>query len=311
MYNAWGGFVSSTVCQRLAQSGIDLSTFLKQNSEHRVKKASSLVDKAFYRNKNYEKPYDDIEDKVGFRLVVLLVEQIDDIVHIIKACDKWEHIECRHFNDERHTAPLLFTYQSVHYVVRAKESFVYNGVEIAQGTPCEIQIRTLLQHAYAELTHDAVYKAKTIVEPKVHRTVAKSMALIETTDDFFSEVNQNLNKGRFEETNLQSQLDDLYIKLINLNPTPSEKSSVVILDAFKEEVCEDTIERLNVFFAKNNDILLAIQQGRSINPMYSQSIVLFIAWLIKKRKRIIKRDWPIAHRVLEILAANFGESFDF
>ncbi|TOO37902.1 (p)ppGpp synthetase, partial [Vibrio parahaemolyticus] len=77
----------------------------------------------------------------------------------------------------------------MHYVVRARVDLQVKGLMIKAGTPCEIQVRTLLQHAYAELTHDAVYKAKTVVEPEVHRTVAKSMALIETTDDFFSDVN--------------------------------------------------------------------------------------------------------------------------
>ena len=35
---------------------------------------------------------------------------------------------------------------------------MYNGHTIEKDTPCEIQIRTLEQHAYAELSHDYVYK---------------------------------------------------------------------------------------------------------------------------------------------------------
>lgn len=311
MYHAWGDFVSSGICKKLIDSGQILSTFLKQPCNPRTKNTSALIDKAFYRKKNYDNPYDDIEDKVGCRFVVLLVEHIDVIVDVIKACDEWSFEECRHFSNERDSAPLLFTYQSVHYVVRSKRPLTHKETVITEGTPCEIQIRTLLQHAYAELTHDAVYKAKTIVEPKVHRTIAKSMALIETTDDFFSEVNQNLNKNNFEENHFQSELDSLYTELVGLNPTSPQKSSLVIMDTFQENINENTIGTLQRYFEKNSDILEAIRQGRNTNPMYSQSIVLFIAWLIKKKKRIVKGDWPITHRVLEILATNFGESFDF
>ncbi|WP_196770032.1 GTP pyrophosphokinase [Vibrio mimicus] len=190
MYKAWGDLVVSELCQKLEELGRDLGVHLKQPAKVRIKSDDSLIDKAFYRpNKNYENPYDDIEDKVGCRFVVLLVEHIDELSKIIKSSKRWEYIECRHFCEERKREPLLFTYQSVHYVVRARTDEQVNGETVKTGTPCEIQIRTLLQHAYAELTHDAVYKAKRVVKPEVHRTVAKSMALIETTDDFFSDVN--------------------------------------------------------------------------------------------------------------------------
>lgn len=233
MYDSWGHFVTSTICEKLKETGKDLNFFLKQSPIHRVKDSSSFLDKAFYRpNKEYDNPYNDIEDKVGCRFVVLLLEQIEELTRIIRTSDHWSYIECRHFGTERRKDPLLFTYQSVHYVVRSRCDFEHNGLNIKAETPCEIQIRTLLQHAYAELTHEAIYKAKTIVEPEVHRTVAKSMALIETTDDFFSDVNTKLNSRLSDNFNLQSQLDQLYKDYVGVSSSQAQKSSIIILDEF-------------------------------------------------------------------------------
>ncbi|OOE65984.1 (p)ppGpp synthetase [Salinivibrio sp. IB868] len=311
MYDAWGDFVTSTICNHLKTSGKKLSSYLKQNPEHRVKNSRSLLDKAFYRiNKSYDNPYEEIEDKVGCRFVVLLVEQIKEITDIIITESSWNYKECRHFHSEREKEPLLFTYQSVHYVVRCKNKIIHNGVTISPKTPCEIQIRTLLQHAYAELTHDAVYKSKTLVKPEVHRTVAKSMALIETTDDFFSDVNSRLISTVSENLNFQQQLDELYKKHIGLDSVAAQKSSIVVLDEFSGLITEELIGKLDVFIKNESYLPGVIRNGINENPFYEQSVIIFVYYLIKKKKNTLLRDWPLNNKVLEKLAVDTGVSLD-
>lgn len=311
MYESWGALVVSEINSALEKQGYHLSSFLKQPVKPRVKDEDSLIDKAFYRDKGYDNPYDEIEDKVGCRFVVLLVEHINEITKVIsQKSNIWDSIECRHFSSERDKEPLLFTYQSVHYVVRAKKATTYNGIEINSGTPCEIQIRTLLQHAYAELTHDAVYKAKTLVQPKVHRTVAKSMALIETTDEFFSTVNKSLNFGTVENLSFQEHLNDLYNSKVGLNCTQAQKSSIVILDTFENLIDDKTINKLDKFINKNEHIIELIKQGRNNYPFYSQSIVIFLYWLIKKKKTTLKKNWPLDGKIIQILATEIGVSLE-
>lgn len=311
MYDAWGDFVTSTICNHLKTSGKNLSSYLKQNPKHRVKDAVSLLDKAFYRvKKSYDNPYEEIEDKVGCRFVVLLVEQIKEITDIIITEASWDYKECRHFNSEREKEPLLFTYQSVHYVVRSKAEFIHNEVTIYPNTPCEIQIRTLLQHAHAELTHDAVYKSKTLVQPEVHRTVAKSMALIETTDDFFSDVNNWLTSSASENLNFQQQLDELYKNHIGFDSVEAQKSSIVVLDEFNELINEDLIEKLETFIRKEPYLLEIIRNGVNKNPFYTQSVIIFVYYLTKKKKNTLLRDWPLSCKILERLAVDTGVSLD-
>ncbi len=311
MYKAWGDLVVFDLCQRLVSVGRELDVHLKQPAKARVKSDDSLIDKAFYRpNKNYENPYEDIEDKVGCRFVVLLVEHINELSDIIKSSDRWEYKECRHFNEERKKDPLLFTYQSVHYVVRAKSDEQANGLTIKAGTPCEIQVRTLLQHAYAELTHDAVYKAKTVVEPEVHRTVAKSMALIETTDDFFSDVNNKLNRSASDEFSFQQGLDTLYTELIGIAPHPAQKSSIVVLDEFDNLVNEDLIIKIQTLVEKKTFIIDSIKAGVHNFPFYSQSVSIFTFWLALKRRNRLLEDWPLERKILERVASDAGVSIE-
>ena len=53
---------------------------------------------------------------------------------------------------------------------------------------CEIQIRTLLQHAFAEVSHDSTYKGPYKNDKGILRHLAKSMALMEATDDYFCNI---------------------------------------------------------------------------------------------------------------------------
>lgn len=311
MYKAWGDLVVSELCQQLTVIGRNLDVHLKQPAKARVKSDDSLIDKAFYRpHKHYKNPYEDIEDKVGCRFVVLLVEHIDELSEIIKQNDRWEFKECRHFNEERKKDPLLFTYQSVHYVVRARVDEQVGGEVVKAGTPCEIQVRTLLQHAYAELTHDAVYKAKKVVEPEVHRTVAKSMALIETTDDFFSDVNNKLNYSASQEFSFQQGLDALYAQLMGINPHPAQKSSIVVLDEFDSLINADLLVKIQTFVERNSFVVDSIKAGLNNFPFYSQSVSLFVFWLTLKRRNRLLEDWPLDRNIIERIASDAGVSIE-
>jgi ppGpp synthetase/RelA/SpoT-type nucleotidyltranferase len=311
IYEEWGNYVVSKITNSLSEKTYDIKQFLKQPCEVRLKDDASLLDKAFYRKgKGYTDPYEQIEDKVGCRFVVLLVEDIKVITDIVETAPEWEAYQCRNFGEERDASPLLFTYQSVHYIVKPREKLSLNGIKISKNIPCEIQIRTLLQHAYAELTHNAVYKTKTSVKPIVHRTVAKSMALIETTDDFFSAVHRELNSTPLEQLNFQSSLDSLYLSLTGLQPTPAQKSSLTILDEFSDVLKEDLIAQIESLFRRYDDFIELLVKERELYPWFSQSIVMFIMWLIKKEKHMALDNWPIDRRILEIIASDMGESLD-
>lgn len=187
IYQAWGDYIVSQILNSLESNQLKIETFLKIEPKIRVKNIKSLIDKAFYREKAYTNPYDDIEDKIGLRFVVLLTDDVRILSQLITSHDSWNSIIARDYEDEKNKEPLLFSYQSMHFILRSKNEIKHKGIKIPSNIPCEVQIRTLLQHAHAELTHGTVYKKRQTTKPTVLRTIAKCMALIETTDKFFIE----------------------------------------------------------------------------------------------------------------------------
>lgn len=309
-YKAWGNFIVTEVCKQLSQNGTDLSSFLKVPPKPRLKNIESLIDKAFYRGKDYTDPYHQIEDKVGVRFVVLLLQDIKLICDFIESSGNWEFDACKHFNEDKEKEPLLFTYQSVHYILRPKQSLRFEGQTISIDTVCEVQIRTLLQHAHAELTHDAIYKSKKEVKPNVLRTVAKSMALIETTDEFFVYATEELNSGPLKEHAIVERLDGLYRGFTGITPHV-QKSTLIIWDEFEGQISGDLIGSIQsqlVNSSKYQFLSEKIKDRYADHIFYQQSVVLFLYWMLINRKRRLLDDWPFSMEALEHLANDVGIS---
>lgn len=307
LYRAWGEFVVETITGALICKGKDIDAFLKAPAKCRIKDDNSLVDKAFYRGKAYSDPYQQIEDKAGARFVVLLLDDIAEICQLIEKSEDWEFDACKHFDEDRKREPLLFTYQSVHFILRPKKEFTYKETVIPSNVACEVQIRTLLQHAHAELTHDAIYKAKRAVEPDVQRIVAKSMALIETTDEFFSQATRRINYGPLQEHQVLERLDSMYISFTGLSPH-TQKSSLVIWDAFEGVIDANLIDSVQKVTEKFEGLAQVIKGRYNKQVFFQQSTVLFVYWMLWRRKKRLLTDWPFSREMLEVVANDINVS---
>ena len=308
IYQAWSEYVVNTISKALESKGRNLDEFLKTPVKPRLKDINSLIDKAFYRpEKNYTDPYNEIEDKVGARFIVLLIKDIEEICEIINEIEAWKLDPCKHFNQDKDKYPLLFTYQSVHYILRPREEITVRGITIPVSTTCEVQIRTLLQHAHAELTHDAIYKAKKHIKPKVLRTVAKSMALIETTDDFFTEVTDLLNHGPLEDYDIIDRLDGIYTSFTGLKPY-HPKAAITIWDEFEQCINDTLVDKIQAMLKEFGFLSEIIKDKYRENSFYQQSTVLFVYWMLKKKKRRLLKDWPFPREFLDPLATDLGIS---
>ena len=139
MYEAWGQFVSERVVDEIRPRVKPVSTdlFLRIPIRPRLKSDGSFVAKAFYRDKPYANPFDDITDKVGMRVVVLLPADMLLVGDVIENCSEWETSKDRDHEEERRKNPHVFTYQSDHYVVRARGDKTIDGIAVKSGTPCE------------------------------------------------------------------------------------------------------------------------------------------------------------------------------
>jgi putative GTP pyrophosphokinase len=217
MLEAWGRHVHATLLSAIpARFSAPLHEVVKIEGEPRVKDLDSALSKAFIRKK-YGNPIDDMTDRVGCRLVVMLQGQIDTLKEIVESESLWQASKDRDYEEEMAESPTVFGYQSVHYVVRNKMSVPVDGYVVPEGTPCEIQLRTLLQHAYSELTHDRVYKGGKALPPAVLRVVARSMALIEAADLCFVDVHEKIDSLMADENALQADLERAYVESVGVS----------------------------------------------------------------------------------------------
>ncbi|GAN88183.1 RelA/SpoT domain-containing protein [Komagataeibacter intermedius] len=307
MYEAWGAFVSETLTALMARqihpANVDL--FFRIPLRPRIKSEPSLLAKAFHRGKPYMDPYAEIEDKVGLRVVVLFSEEIREVERAIRSSEHWTSAKARDFEDERAARPFEFDYQSLHYIVRAKSGVNYSGIEIEPNTPCEIQVRTILQHAYSELTHDTIYKPSIQAESDVKRAAAKSMALIEATDDYFAQVREKLERALAPGRLIAETVDREYRAFTDLEPEPSPLNTLLV-DYFRQWAKEGFDDDLAEFL-RAKPFLAERIQARATELLYRQPAVLLVYWGIKQAARQVPLSSPLTDEELAPFYSDLGK----
>ena len=274
----------------------------------RVKDPKSFVYKALYRGKEYKDPLVDITDQIGVRFVFLTQDKVNRFDKLLESNTIFSFSKDRDFESERLQNPTTFVYQSNHYVIALKESTVFRDMKIETNIKCELQVRTLLQHAYSELTHDTVYKPKAVAEPHIHRLVARSMALIEATDDIFCQVSKhfiNINKQSniISESLFQRYRDKVSFSL-------DEKLTAILTDAFKEKNESEILESIYSFIDSRDYILEKIRERGTEMVLYQQPMILFIYYISQKAPTYTKKSWPLLPEILRLIFSDLGLSYE-
>ena len=125
--------------------------------EHRVKTEKSLAGKLERKGDAYN-TFEDITDILGCRVVCFLTDEINKIGQKVeeKFVVDWENSS----NKRDLLKESEFGYLSLHYICSLPYGAEWPD-EIC-GKKFEIQIRTILQHAWSAIHHDIGYKNKII-----------------------------------------------------------------------------------------------------------------------------------------------------
>lgn len=309
-YLAWGRLISSEVQMHLAPRIAPLKPdyFLRTLVAPRLKDDQKLIEKAFYRNKGYQNPYEDITDKVGTRFVVLLGSEIRIVEEALTTVPGWAFSKDRDYEEEQKKNPLKFDYAAVHFVVRPENDLELDCVCVPAGTPCEVQIKTLLQHAYSELTHDTIYKPQIEATPYMQRNAAKAMALLEATNDYFEKVTEDVNRTLSNVRRMTADLTTVYREVVGVDPKPTVLEGL-LLGAYEEAAGEGYVERVRDFLNSNSYIAERIKDHiRQRNPIFSQPSVLLVYLAVHNSVRRAKTNWPLTPSEMEPLLNDLGES---
>jgi len=92
-------------------------------------------------------------------------------IRIVPLIEKVFKLDPTHSMDKRLSSdPAIFGYASVHFVVEFRPDMLkLSEYALFDKMKCEIQVRTILQHAWAEIEHDIVYKSQRDIHSRVRR----------------------------------------------------------------------------------------------------------------------------------------------
>ena len=146
-----------------------------------------------------------LTDMMGIRMICAFLEDINIALEQIKQIFEIKEIEVK--GAEKSFSE--FGYESIHVLVKIPESCkpeltgkFENLVEISDEIVCEIQIRTILQDAWAEVEHELIYKTEfNPFDIPLRRKLASLNASLTLADITFQEIRDYQKK-------LQSELED-------------------------------------------------------------------------------------------------------
>ena len=299
--DAWGKFVDQTIKNIISHYRYGE---IQMYPKYRLKDEQSFINKALYRGKGYDNPMIQIEDKVGTRVVVLVTDIVDRVSRDLKNCTLWHIKDSKTKYEIFEEIPDKFGYQSIHYIVAPLDNccnFASGSSKLEQLT-CEIQVRTLLQHAYAEISHDNVYKGPYKNDPIILRQLAKSMALMEAADDYFCKTLEQVSAPQNKENMLLEYLVKAFMEIRGLDEPPSFDRNLAeeILSLVADEnISEDDI---NAFLKTNRGIVDAIRYGKSV--IIQQPIIILLAYCLEKFPYYLQEKWDIDLDVYENVCWN-------
>lgn len=211
-YESFALAVRDVLRQSLTQLGTKV-----QSVEARAKDVESFGDKAILPSEHdpnvpkYAAPLREITDLSGVRVITYFpkaVKTVDDVIR--NQFDVVEHTDIgRMMLDEERLG-----YQSVHYLVRMKPMRTALPEYSAFGDLiAEIQVRTVLQHAWAEIEHDIDYKSPITTPKEIRRRLTTLAGLLELGDREFQSIqdeDESLRKEALESVQ-RGELDSVEI----------------------------------------------------------------------------------------------------
>lgn len=171
--------VTALMKDRLQDKGI-----MYNDISYRAKEIESFRDKCYKRK--YANPFNEIYDMAGIRITTYTTAEVKKIKRII---EETFEIDQEHCSDKSETIEVdRFGYLSVHYIAQFPLYGSDPHLEKFEGMKFEIQVRTLLQHAWSEVEHDRNYKFNGVLPKELKRRFYRLAGILELVDDEFESL---------------------------------------------------------------------------------------------------------------------------
>jgi len=148
----------------------------------RVKEVESLRSKL--SRKHYKNPLEDITDFAGVRVVCNYEADSIKVASLIRS----EFDICEHVDKSSDLGVDKMGYHGAHFIVMLGPRYSGTRYDGICALKCEIQVRTVLQDAWAMISHQLDYKNEDSVPPRLRRDLNNVSALLEIAQRTFDNV---------------------------------------------------------------------------------------------------------------------------
>ena len=180
LYEELALLVESVLKEMLKQKKVNYHSIT-----HRAKTVERYKEKA--SNEKYKDPRSEIMDMAGVRVITYIDSDAKKVEEIVKSLFKIIPEHSKDKTEELGTDRV--GYRSIHCVCTLGEDRLALPENKKFTDRCfEIQIRTILQHAWAEFEHDRNYKFKGVLPDKLKRRLAVVAGSLELLDWNFESI---------------------------------------------------------------------------------------------------------------------------
>lgn len=298
--------------------GDDIKTLMVYS---RVKDKESLIKKIDKRESKPEPgkpPYEalaQITDILGIRIITY---HDSDVMSISKSLKSEFQVDVANSPNKRKRDTKEFGYSSLHLVVSLKEIDIQQDehLKIFSGYKAEIQVRTVLQHAWAEIEHSLGYKYEGNVPGKYQRSFSRLSAMLEIGDLEFDRLRRGLTayKGALDKSiekggrTVQLNQDSLFLfleknsQLKELKEILQVRFNVRYVESYWTPELTDRFELLGL------KTIYSLEKALKNNKDH---LIRFIALMMERRhmyERTIPDNSPLYY-LAHFLASGKGEIF--
>ena len=182
----------AVVLQRVLETACRAS-FPEALVQARAKGVGSFAEKVARKFGKYPDAVNQLTDLCGARVIVQTTDQVGGVCEFIKA----NFIVAEEENKENLLAVDQFGYRDMHFIVQLhldRELGITPNERKAIGTrKAEIQVRTWVEHAWADTLHDRIYKTPITPSSDIKRSAHLLAALMEESDRLFRRLASDLD----------------------------------------------------------------------------------------------------------------------
>src|SRR5258708_5874217 len=300
--------------QALIEALLEAGSVPVNQVTYRVKKRKSAYDKLRDHPEKYS-AISDLTDLLGVRIITYFPEQVDAVAGIITS--EFDVDESRSVDKRAELDVDQFGYLSVHYLAKLNDSrAVLAEYGMFASVYVEFQIRSLLQHAWAEIEHDLGYKSKISIPRDVRRRFSRLAGLLEIADtefqtirderaDYTARVSAKINIGLgnvlldqvslaayIEQSQTVQQLDEKLTLVFHSQLAPERDASAYYADRIASAILPlgvETVQELDDALKARADMLVefaklwaahGVSTGKPTPPEIPHGISLFYLAII-------------------------------